>query len=93
MSRALHEKTVRDLEGRIVHWEVIFQRVHDEKHEGTLAYVDLLNKYYALKLQGAAPLVPDLSVRQPLSTDLADEEAAMDEAAKPVEVGPFRDED
>ena len=56
-------------------------------------YEALLEKYHALKLQGAAPIGPDLPVRQPLSTDLADEEAAMGESAKPVEVGPFRDED
>lgn len=56
-------------------------------------YNELLDKYHDLKLKGAAPVVPDLPVRQPLSTDLADEEAAMDEEAKPVEVGLFRDDD
>lgn len=66
---------------------------HHDRQRWLDSYRDLLEKYHALKLQGAAPAIPDLPVRQPLSTDLADEEAAMDEESKPVEVGPFRDDD
>jgi hypothetical protein len=84
VSRSLYEescKTVRNLEDRIVHWQSVFQRVHDEKHEGTLAYADLLNKYHALKVQGAVS-VPDYGyIEPPLTVDEQDALRAQEDDA------------
>lgn len=67
-------------------WLAAWERAsHADRDRWLGLYRDLADKYHALKLAGAvAPPPPEPPVRQPLSTDLADEEAAMEEAAKPV---------